>query len=85
MSQDKNSSQNGDSFKLDGGLIVDFLMLFIPGLRFIGAIWLYTRLKKQFKLKKWNQAWSLGLTLVFIFYALTEFGGGGYPDGRYVK
>ncbi len=77
MSQN-NNADNNDSFKLDGGLIVNFLMLFIPGLRFIGAIWLYNRIKKSNKGKKSNSSWTLIPTILFAIYALTELGNGGY-------
>ncbi|MBR5258825.1 MAG: 5-bromo-4-chloroindolyl phosphate hydrolysis family protein [Clostridia bacterium] len=74
----QNNADNNDSFKLDGGLIVNFLMLFIPGLRFFGAIWLYRRLKKQFRGKKSGSGWTLIPTLLFAFYALSEFSAGAY-------
>ncbi|MCR4622036.1 MAG: 5-bromo-4-chloroindolyl phosphate hydrolysis family protein [Clostridiales bacterium] len=78
QNNNQNNTQGNDSFKIDGGLIVNLLMLFVPGLRFIGAIWLYSRIKKQFKVKKWNQTWTLGLTAVFLIYAVSELFGGSY-------
>ena len=77
MSQ-TNNADNNDSFKLDAGLIVNFLMLFIPGLRFFGAIWLYRRFKRQYRGKKSSSAWTLIPTVLFAIYALSEIGAGGY-------
>ena len=46
-----NRGRSDDPFKLDAGLIANIVLLLIPGFQIFGGLWLYSRIKRKFKLQ----------------------------------
>ena len=62
-----NQRRGDDPFKLDAGLIANIVLLLIPGLQFFGGLWLYSRIKRKFKLQ-----FPANIAVLFILLAVAS-------------
>ncbi|MBO7385976.1 MAG: 5-bromo-4-chloroindolyl phosphate hydrolysis family protein [Clostridia bacterium] len=71
----ENKGREGKDFNIDTGLIINLIMLMIPGLRFPGAIWLFSRIRKQYNFRMPGRMLLLVAAAMFIvgsFFEVTE-------------